>query len=85
MRFSLLGPLVVADVADEPCEAFPNSGRLQLVAEHGRERERERGAGVEQLEQWQVGAGDGLPEPLLAEGPGAEALDVGHVGVENDR
>ena len=41
--------------------------------------------GVEQLEQRQVAAGDRLPQPLLAERPRAEALDVGHVRVQHDR
>ena len=40
---------------------------------------------VEQVEQRQVAAGDRLPQPLLAERPGAEALDVGHVRVQDDR
>ena len=40
---------------------------------------------VEHLEQRQVDAGHRLPQPLLAERPGAEALDVGHVRVEHER
>ena len=40
---------------------------------------------VEQVEQRQVAARDRLPQPLLAERPGAEALDVGHVRVQDDR
>ncbi len=42
-------------------------------------------AGGEQLEQRQVAAGDRLPQPLLAERPRAEALDIGHVRVQHDR
>ena len=57
--------------------------RLQLVAEDGREPHRHRRA-VQHLEQRQVDAGHGLPEPLLAEGPRAEALHVGHVGVQDE-
>ena len=58
--------------------------RLELVAEHRREADRDRRA-VEQVEQRQVHARHGLPEPLLAERPRAEALHVGHVGVEHER
>ena len=58
--------------------------RVELVAEHRREPERDRHA-VDQLEQRQVDARDGLPQPLLAERPRAEALDVRHVRVEHDR
>ena len=58
--------------------------RLQLVAEHRGEPDRHRRA-VEHLEQRQVDAGHRLPEPLLAERPGAEALHVGHVRVEDER
>ena len=61
------------------------SGRLELVAQHRRQRQRQRRAVVEQVEQRQVAAGDRLPQPLLAERPGAEALDVGHVRVQDDR
>ena len=50
----------------------------------GRQRQRQRRAGVEQVEQRQVARRDGLPQPLLAERPGAEALDVGHVGVQDE-
>ena len=57
---------------------------LELVAQHRRQADRHRRA-VEQLEQRQVHAGDRLPQPLLAERPGAEALDVGHVRVEHQR
>ena len=58
--------------------------RLELVAQHGRQPDG-HGRAVEQLEQWQVNAGDGLPQPLLAERPRAEPLDVGHVRVQDER
>jgi len=55
---------------------------LELVGEH-------RGHGHRQvarhLEHRQVGAHDRVEEPLLAERVGPEALDVGHVGVQDDR
>ena len=56
----------------------------QLVAQNRSEPERDRRAS-EQVEQRQVDACDRLPEPLFAEGPSAEALDVGHVRVEDER
>src|SRR5262249_25561496 len=40
---------------------------------------------VEQVEQRQIAAAGGLPQPLLAKRPGAEGLDVGHVRVQDDR
>ena len=43
------------------------------------------GAGLEQVEQRQVGGRDRLPQPLLAERPCPEALHVGLVGVQDDR
>ena len=43
------------------------------------------GRGVEHVEQRQVGGRDRLPQPLLAERPRPEALDVGHVRVQDDR
>jgi hypothetical protein len=76
---------VAPDLVDERFEALPDPGRLQLVAQHRRQRQRQRRACVEQVEQGQVAAGDRLPQPLLAERPGAEALDVGHVRVQDDR
>ena len=36
-------------------------------------------------EHRQMRADEGVEEPLLPERVGAEALDVGHVGVEDDR
>ena len=58
--------------------------RLELVTQHGGHPNRHRRA-VEQVEQREVHARHGLPEPLLAERPGAEALDVGHVRVQHQR
>ena len=56
----------------------------ELVADHRRERQGQRRAGVEQVEDRQVARGDRLPQPLLAERPRPEALDVGHVRVEDE-
>ena len=78
-----------AHVAQEGQEARRRGAvvaqRLELVGEHRGDRERDRPPLVEHVEQGQVGGGDGLPQPLLAEGPGAVALHVGHVGVEDER
>ena len=74
-----------ANLSDERRKTLPDAGCLELVAQHRRERQRQRRAGVEQVQERQVGARDRLPEPLLTEGPGTEALDVGHVCVQNDR
>ncbi len=82
-RVALVGP--PPHLLHETPEALRDAGGLELVAEHGGKRERHRCTLVEQLEQRQIGAGHGLPQPLLAEGPGAEALHVGHVGVQDDR
>ena len=65
--------------------ALERAGRLELVAEHRRQRQRDRRAAVEHVEQRQVRRRDRLPQPLLAERPRAEALDVGLVGVQDDR
>ena len=55
---------------------------LELVGEHRRHRHRQpRG----DLQHRQVGADHRVEQPLLAERVGPEALDVGHVGVEDDR
>ena len=43
------------------------------------------GRALEHPQQRQVGGRDRLQQPLLAEGPGAEPLDVGHVRVQHDR
>jgi hypothetical protein len=75
-----------ADVAQEAQAALERAGRLELVGEHRGDGERDApGRGVEHVEQRQVAGRDRLPQPLLAERPRAEALDVGHVGVEDDR
>ena len=57
--------------------------RLQLVAQHWGERQRHRRS-AEHVEQGQIRSGDRLPQPLLAEWPGAEALDIRHMRVEDD-
>ncbi len=76
---------LAADSLDELREALVHAGRFELVAQHRRQRQRQRRVGVEQLEQRHVAADDRLPQPLLAEGPRAEALDIGHVRVQHDR
>ena len=82
----VLGVHLRAHVAQEAQVAVARlaAHRLELVAEHRREADRDRRA-VEQVEQRQVDARHGLPEPLLAERPRAEALHVGHVGVKDER
>ena len=72
------------DLGQELEAASDRLGGLELIAEHRSQRQRDRGA-PEHVEQRQVAAGDRLPQPLLAERPGAEALDVGHVRVQDDR
>ena len=57
-------------------------GVLELVGEHRRHRHRQP---LGDLEHRQVGADHRVEQPLLAERVGPEALDVGHVGVEDDR
>ena len=66
-------------------EALAQPRRLELIRQHRGERHGDRRARPEHLEQRKVGARDRLEEPLLPEGPRAEALDVGHVGVQDDR
>jgi len=80
---ALVGP--APHLLHEATEASGHTRRLELVAQHGGQRERHRRVPVEQLQQRQVGADDRLPQPLLAERPCAEPLDVGHVGVQDDR
>ena len=66
----------------ELAQALGDARRLELVGEHRGDRHRQpRG----DLEHRQVGADHGIEQPLLAERVGAEALDVGHVRVEDDR
>lgn len=75
-----------ADVAQEGGEAVDHARRRELVGEHRRQREGDLlAARVEQLQQRQVAGRERLPQPLLAERPGAVALDVGHVRVEDER
>ncbi len=72
-----------ADLAQEAQVALPGRALhgLELVAEH-RCQPHGHGHPVEHVEQRQVDAGHRLPQPFLAEGPGAEALHVGHVRVQ---
>ena len=66
----------------ELTQPLARAGVLELVGE-------DRGDGHRQplgdLEHRQVGAHDRVEQPLLAERVGPEPLDVGHVGVEDDR
>jgi len=75
-----------ADLAQEP--EVPLAGlaleRLELVAEDGRQPDGHRRA-AKRTQERQVHACHRLPQPFLAEGPGAEALHVGHVAVEDER
>src|SRR5205823_10394038 len=57
---------------------------LELIAQYGGQRKRDRRA-AQHPEQRQIRGGDGLPQPLLAERPGPEPLDVGHMGMQDDR
>jgi hypothetical protein len=82
---SVLDVRVPADVSHERDEALVDARRFELVAQHRRQRQRQRRAGVEQLEQREIAADDRLPQPLLAERPRAEALDVRHMRVQHDR
>ena len=76
---------LAADPLDERPEAPADARRLELVAEDGCQRHGQGRALVEQVEQRQIAARQRLPQPLLSERPGPEALDVGHVRVEHDR
>ena len=71
-----------AVAAEEGEHPLPHPVRLELVGEH-------RGDGHRQplgdVQHRQVRAREGVEQPLLAERVGAEPLDVGHVGVEDDR
>ncbi len=71
-------------LAQEGQAALYRTRRLELVAQDRCEREGHRCAGAQHVEQREVGGGHGLPQPLLAEGPGPEALHVGHVGVQDE-
>ncbi len=68
----------------ERFEALPHPLRFELVAQDGRQRQRQRRALVEQVEQRQIAAGDRLPQPLLAKRPRAKTLHIGHVRVQDD-
>ena len=74
-------------VAQERAKRSATPGASSWSAEHRRERERDgaRRARVEHVEQRQVRRRHRLPQPLLAERPRPEALDVGHVGVQDER
>ena len=73
------------DVAQELEAALHRARRLELVGEHRRDAQRDLArVAVEHVQQRQVGGRDRLPQPLLAERPRAEALDVGHVGVQDE-
>ena len=76
---------MTTDLLDERLEALEQARRFELIAQHWRQRERQRRAAIEQLEQRHVAADDRLPQPLLAERPRAEALDIRHVRVQDDR
>ena len=72
--------------AQEPLADLRQS---ELVGEHrrhahGRDRDPCLARALEQVDQGQVAGGDRLEQPLLAEGPGAEALHVGHVRMQDD-
>ena len=79
-----LGP----DLVQERQAALHRSRMLELVGQHRRQRQGERRRPlmtVEHIQQRQIRRRNRLPQPLLAERPGAEPLDVGHVGVQDDR
>jgi hypothetical protein len=76
---------LLAHALDEGGEALRHPGRRQLVGEHWGQRQRDAvRVVVEHAQQRQVAGGHRLPKPLLAERPGAEALHVGHVRVEDE-
>ncbi len=79
-RVALGGPEAVA--LDELEHSLPHPVGLQLVGQHRGDRDRQPLGG---LEHRQVRASHGVEQPLLAEGIGAEPLDVGHVAVQDDR
>ena len=73
-----------ANVAQERQAALGDARGLELIAQHRRQRQRDRRP-PEHVEKRQIRRGDRLPQPLLAEWPRAEALDVGHVRVQDER
>ena len=76
MRF---GP----DLAQETQAARHGSGRLELIAQHRRQRERDRRP-PQNIQQRQIARGDRLPQPFLTERPSAKSLHVGHVRVQHE-
>ena len=82
----VLGMGIPARLVDEPPKPLGDPRRAQLIGQYRRHRQRHRRlARVEQVEQRQVATGHRLPQPLLAERPRAEPLDVGHVRMQHDR
>ena len=73
---------VDAMAAEEGEHPLPHPVRLELIGEHRRDGHRQP---LGDVQHRQVRAGEGVEQPLLAERIGAEPLDVGHVGVEDDR
>ena len=71
-----------AVLAGELEQPIRDARRLELVGEH---RRHGQGQVPGPLEHRQVGADHRVEEPLLAERVGPEPLDVGHVGVQDDR
>src|SRR5437763_10157752 len=71
-------------IEHKACEAVVGLAveHLELVAQHRREPQGDRLV-AQHLQQWQVDGAHRLPQPLLAEGPRAEALDIGHMRVED--
>jgi hypothetical protein len=72
---------VDAKLGNEAPQALRHAVRLQLVGEHGRDRERDP---VGHVEHGQVGTHESVEQPLLAKRVGAEALDIWHVAVEHE-
>ncbi len=66
----------------ERIEPLHQSRRFELIGENGRDRHRQA---VGHLEHGKVGAEHGVEQPLLAERIRAEPLDIGHVGVKDER
>ncbi len=71
-----------AELAHEVAHARGRRRVLELVGEDRGDRDRQV---VGDLEHRQVRAHERVEQPLLAERIGPEALDVGHVGVQDDR
>ena len=60
---------------------LPHPVGLELVGEDGRDRHRQP---LRDVRDRKMRAGDGVEEPLFAEGVRSEPLHVGHVAVQND-